>query len=76
MALLSLMACSGVTVTPFQDAAGNPCQTVKVKADWYTSETSTSCVRDGKAVEIATNHTDLTMVAALGGIIAALIGLH
>lgn len=58
---------------PFRDAGGNPCETVHAKPVWWVGEDSTNCLRDGKVVDVPTNHTDVGMVAALGGIIAAII---
>ena len=79
LTLILLAGCTPVVNVPWKDIAGNSCQTTKVKADWYTAETATSCLRDKKVVDLTPSHTDVGMAAGiaagLGAVIGAIIAL-
>lgn len=79
-ALLLLASCANISAphyktVPFTDAGKNPCETTKVWPSWYSAETLTTCVQEGKVVEMHTNHSDMSMVAAMLGALGALSAL-
>ena len=72
--LILLAGCTPVVNVPWTDVGGNVCQTTKVKADWYTAETATSCLRDKKVVDLTPSHTDIGMAAGIAAGLGAVIG--
>lgn len=51
---------------------GSKCQTTKVNPVWYSSETETDCMQNGKAVEVTTNHDDISILGGFVGLFALL----
>lgn len=76
--LVGISACASTHTVNFTDIVGNKCKTVHANPVWWSGEDSTTCLRDGKVVDVPTNHTDLSMLmflGAFGAIGAALIGV-
>lgn len=64
-----------VSTINYTDIAGDRCQTIKIKNDFYSAETHTDCIVGGQLVVEETQHSDLSMLAGVAGIFAALIGV-
>jgi hypothetical protein len=63
---LLLAGCAPIEMVKVTRLDGRPCRTTKVRPDWYSAETWTDCLdKDGNAVAVATNHTDIADFAAL-----------
>jgi hypothetical protein len=55
-----LASCAQVETGSTTRLDGQPCRTTKVRPDFYSAEVWTDCLdKDGHAVTVATNHTDL-----------------
>jgi hypothetical protein len=73
--LLLCGGCAQIKRVDYADLAGNPCQTIKVRPDWYTAETSTACIRSGQVVAVETHHTDLSMFDGAAAMLAAILAV-
>jgi hypothetical protein len=57
---LAFVSCAQVETVATTRIDGQPCRTTKVRPDFYSAEVWTDCLdKDGHAVTVATNHTDL-----------------
>lgn len=72
VALLALSGCSSVSQVAWQRIDGSQCMTTHVAPVWWSAETETDCLVDGKAVELTSNHDD---VSIFGYPIAAMLPL-
>jgi hypothetical protein len=58
--LILLTGCAPVETVVSTRIDGRPCRTTKIRPDFYSAEVWTDCLdKDGNAVTVATNHTDL-----------------
>jgi hypothetical protein len=73
--LLPLLAagCASLTQVRWTRIDGAPCITTKVKPVWYSSETETDCLVDGKAAAVATNHEDLSIIGGFAALLGVLL---
>lgn len=60
--LLALSGCSGVAQQRWTRIDGTPCMTTHVAPVWWSAETMTDCMVDGKPVELTSNHDDVSIV--------------
>jgi hypothetical protein len=75
--LLLLAACSQVETVASTRIDGQPCRTTKVRPDFYSAEVWTDCLdKDGHAVTVATNHTDLGQWGLLFSAVAAAVAVR
>lgn len=60
LVIILLAGCAPVETVASTRLDGRPCRTTKVRPDFYSAEVWTDCLdKDGNAVTVATNHTDL-----------------
>ena len=76
IALCGSTGCSSVHQIAWTRLDNAPCQTSNINAVWWSSETVTFCVADGRAQLVPTNHDDLGMLGGVAGLIAAIIGAN
>lgn len=72
VALLAFSGCAGVSQRHWTRIDGSPCMTTHVAPVWWSAETETDCLVDGKAVELTSNHDDASI---FGYPIAAMLPL-
>jgi hypothetical protein len=66
-----LTGCAQVETVATTRIDGQPCRTTKVRPDFYSAEVWTDCLdKDGRAVTVATNHTDAAQYGLLLGALA------
>lgn len=70
----SMCSCAQVHEVTWTRIDNNKCQTTKVNPTFYSSETETDCMVDGKAKQITTNHDDISILAGFVGLIAMMAG--
>jgi hypothetical protein len=75
IALLATLAagCASLTQVRWTRIDGAPCITTKVKPVWYSSETETDCLVNGKAAAVATNHEDLSIIGGFAALLGVLL---
>lgn len=53
-----------------------PCETIKVRPDWYSAQTMTACLTSDHKIEpVQTNASDISILAGAASIVAAVISL-
>lgn len=68
---LWLSGCAGVSQIRWTRIDGSVCETTKAKPVWYSSETETDCLQDGRAVPVQTNHEDLSILGGVAALMTA-----
>ncbi len=67
------MGCTSIHQGEWHQLDGSKCQTIKINPVWYSSETESDCIKNGKSQPVATNHDDISIVAGFAGLLAILL---
>jgi hypothetical protein len=74
---LAFASCAQVETVATTRIDGQPCRTTKVRPDFYSAEVWTDCLdKDGHAVTVATNHTDLGQWGMMFGAMATALAVR
>lgn len=70
---LTLIGCAPVSRVYWQRMDGSFCATTNVKPRFYSSETETDCMVNGKSRQVMTNHEDISITLGLMTVLTALV---